>query len=346
MKNDRSMLPHKTRIYLTVDVETSMGAAWRYSDRQPLPIDKLIFCQKGDIGYGLPLIVEELNKYGFRATFFTEVLFSHCLGADQAQIVVDYLLNNRQDVQLHIHPVFRHYALALREGTAEAFRRYRRLSDALNDYDVETQYAFVSEGADLFQRFVGERAVAFRAGGFRGDENTLLALRRLGVLIDSSYSPSVLASFAQHRPAPNITQNINGIIEMPLTNAMSGVSWFRGWKPMAISSVSFAELRSVLGQAHRTGLESVVLIFHSFSTVKPRDVFYSSFRPDRMVISRFRRLLRYLADHASMYEVCTMRDAAFNSKRFDAAETATLELGLLKPLVRKAGQALDRIYWI
>jgi hypothetical protein len=336
----------RSRVYLTVDVETSMGGAWRYPDCRPLPIDKAIFGKLGDASYGLPLIVEELNKYSLRATFFTEVFFSHCLGADQAKIVTDYLLRNRQDVQLHAHPVFRNYSLAVKDGTPEAFRRYRALGDGLNDKDLGAQFAILSEASDLFRTFVGERPVAYRAGGFRGDHNTLAALRRLGIAIDSSFNPSVAASFAKHRPQPNIVQCIDGVIEMPLTNAMSGVNGFRSWKPMAISSVSFAELKAVLTQAHATGIRDLIFILHSFSTVKPRDVFYSSFRPDWLVISRFRRLLSYLAEHASMFEVCMIGDVASEFTPFSGDQIApALDLGIVKPLIRKGAQALNRFYW-
>jgi len=337
----------RTRVYLTVDVETSMAGAWRYPDCRPLPINKAIFGKLGDTSYGLPLIVEELNKYSLRATFFTEVFFSHCLGADQAKIVTDYLLTNRQDVQLHAHPVFRNYSLAVKDGTPDAFLRYRAQGDGLSGKDLDTQFSILSEASELFRTFVGERPVAYRAGGFRGDRNTLAALRRIGIAIDSSFNPSVAASFAQNRPLPNIVQCIDGVIEMPLTNAMSGVNGFRGWKPMAISSVSFAELKAVLTQAHATGVRDLVFILHSFSTVKPRDVFYSSFRPDWMVISRFRRLLRYLADHANLFEVCTIGNAASAFTRFNGDQIApALDLGFVKPLIRKGAQALNRVYWI
>ncbi len=341
------MLARKTRIYLTVDVETSMGGAWRYPERRPLSIDKVIFCKNGDASYGLPLIVKELNNYGLRATFFTEVFFSQCLGADQAKMVFDYLLNERQDVQLHTHPVFRYYSAAVKDGTPEAFRRYRALGDALYDKDVETQHVLLSEAFDLFRTFAGERPVAFRAGGFLGDYNTLAALQRLGILIDSSYNPSIAASFPKSRPLPNVVQRIDGVTEMPLTNAVSGFGGSQGWKPLAISSLSFAELRAALTQAHAAHLEDVVVIFHSFSTVKPRDVFYSSLRPDWLVIARFRRLLRYLAEHSSMFEVCTIRDAASGPERFAAGQPApNLNLGFVKPLLRKSAQALNRVYWI
>jgi hypothetical protein len=324
-----------------------MGGAWRNPESRPLSINKTIFCRLGDVTYGLPLIVEELNKYNFRATFFTEVFFSQCLGDDQAKIVIDYLLEKQQDVQLHAHPVFRNYSLALREGTPEAFRRYRALGDALSSKDIDTQYELLSEASVLFRSLVGVHPVAFRAGGFRGDHNTLVALLRLGILIDSSYNPSIAASFPQNRPLPNIVQRINEIIEMPLTNARSGLNQSRDWKPMAISSVSFAELKAVLKQAHAGDVRDVVLILHPFSMVKAKDFFYSNFRPDRMVISRFRRLLRYLADHSHMFEVCVIGDAVSKFELVSVGQkTPHLDLGFLKPLVRKGAQALNRVYWI
>jgi hypothetical protein len=324
-----------------------MAGAWRGANYRPLSIDKSIFCALDDVSYGLPLIVGELEKHGFRATFFTEVFFSQCLGMDQAKIVVDYLLDHRQDVQLHTHPVFRNYSLALKEGTPEGFARYRALGDGLTGKDPEAQYELLSEAAALFLSLRGERPVAFRAGGFRGDQNTLAVLRSLGIVIDSSYSPGVAASFPQNRPSPNLVQRINDVVEIPLTSARSGLSRFRGWKPMAISSVSLAEMKAVLKQAHGTGLRDVVLILHPFSMVKPRDFLYSSFRPDRIVISRFRRLLGYLAAHPDLFEICTMGDAAANLRQFDFVQkTPDLDLGLVKPLIRKSAQALNRVYWI
>lgn len=341
------MLSPKTRVYLTVDVETSMGGAWRSWERRPLPVEKLIFGKIGQTSYGLPLIVEELEKYGFAATFFTEMFFSRCLGADQVQIVVDYLLKHRQDVQLHIHPVFRNYSLALKEGSPEAFPRYRALGDALNGYDFDTQHGLLSEGLELFQTFVRKPAVAFRAGGFRADKRTLVALRSLGIPIDSSYNPSVGASFANDSPEPNLIQRIEGVIEMPLTNAVAGLNGAWGWKPMAISSISFAELKAVLTRAHLTGLRDVVLILHSFSTLKAQDFLYSRFRPNWIVISRFRRLLRYLADHDSMFQVCTIGDTASRLHQFDFKDACPpLSLGIVRPLLRSGVQAVNRMYWI
>ena len=111
-----ALAQRKTSVYITVDVETSMGGAWQYLERKPLPVEKRIFCETRGKRYGIPLLVEELERYGFRATFFTEVFLSCCLGRDAAAKVFDYLLSRGQDVQLHTHPTFRAYGRAAADG--------------------------------------------------------------------------------------------------------------------------------------------------------------------------------------------------------------------------------------
>ena len=104
-------------------------------------------------------------------------------------------------------------------------------------------------------------------------------------------------------------------------------------------------MKSALLQAHASGMEHVVFVFHSFSTVKPRDIFYSEFRPDHITIGRYRGLLRFLAEHPEQFTVLGMGDLA---GREVAASTPVpaIDLGTAMPVARKAVQAVNRIYWI
>jgi len=324
-----------------------MGGAWKNSERRPLSISKRVFCEHGDRKYGLPLIIEELKKHDFQATFFTEVFFSQSLGTDQAQIIVDYLLRHKQDIQLHAHPVFRYYSLALKAGSSEARFELQRQGDAFSDKDADTQHSLLSEALDIFKSLVGECPRAFRAGGFLGDHNTIAACGRLGIPIDSSYNPAVRGSFPVNRPTPNVVQRLANVIELPLTATRTGLRGFKAWKPLAISSISLAELKTALSQAHFGGMTDLVLIFHSFSNVKSRDIFYSSIRPDWIVISRFRSLLKYLSDNHNMFDVSTVASISVNGPEPLFGDTSpVLDGGFLKPAIRKGTQALNRLYWI
>lgn len=341
----------KTCVYLTIDTETSMGGAWRFPDREPLPVEKRIFCESDGQSWGLPLMVDELHRYGFRATFFVEVFAALCLGEGPIRRVFDYLLRTGQDIQLHNHPTFRNYALGRNGGDRQRFEHYRKLSDAMHHYSREEQRAMLQEAAALFQRFAGYPPAAYRAGGFRANFDTLAALPA-GIVIDSSFNPGDPCSFPATRLQINRAQRIGDVIELPVTVGLSGPWPFRGWKHLEISALTLMELEKALLEGHSHGLRHCVIVFHSFSIVKHKDIFYSKIRPDRLVIARYRGLLRFLAAHHERFEVRTMGDAAgcpnlladVHARQPDAAPVPGL--GTLLPMWRKGVQAVNRLYWV
>ncbi|MDF0679263.1 MAG: hypothetical protein P0107_09575, partial [Nitrosomonas sp.] len=97
-------------IYLTVDTEL-----WPYSEGWPvraLPPDKTLFdeeiaaCFYGKTfqgEFGLPFQIEQLNRYGLKATYFLEPLFADRAGSNHLADVVDLIQCNDQEVQLHLH---------------------------------------------------------------------------------------------------------------------------------------------------------------------------------------------------------------------------------------------------
>lgn len=339
----------KTRVYITVDTESSMGGAWRFADRSPLPVEKRIFCQVDGRAYGLPLIVEGLGRHGFRATFFVEVFSSHCLERDSVRRVFDYLLEAGQDVQLHTHPTFRNYALATSNGNRRDFDRYMSLPDAMYRYAREEQAILLEEAAALFRQFTGCDAAAYRAGSFRANIDTLAALPR-SIVVDSSFNPGDPKSFPGDRLEPNLVQPIEGVVELPITVGSCGFPPFRRYKHLEISALSLTEMKTALLGAHSLGLRHCVMVFHSFSTVKHRDIFYSRIKPDRLVIARYMELLRFLAENHSRFEVATIGKAAADRDsllRSHASKPAPVpDLGTVAPAWRKCVQAVNRVYWV
>ena len=339
----------KTRVYLTIDTETSMGSAWKHLDRKPLPVERRIFCETGGHGYGLPLMVDALRSHGFRATFFVEVFSALCLGEGPIRRVFDFLLERGQDVQLHTHPNFHNYALATGSGNRENFEHYKKLPDAIHQYSREQQCALLKEARNLFVRFAGFRPVAYRAGGFRANIDTLAALPD-GIVIDSSFDASDRQSFPGSHLQLNVVQKLEGVFEFPLSVGTTGVGPFRGYKHLEISALSLRELRTALLEAHSGGLRDCVIVFHSFSAVKHKDAYYSEIKPDRIVIARYLGLLRFLAEHHDRFEVTTMDKAAPNCARLleEQVPKASIppDLGTWAPVCRKGVQSINRWYWI
>lgn len=331
------MSSDKLRVYFTIDTETSMGGAWRNVGTGPLPVARTIFGEHASGTYGVPLIMDILEQYGFRGTFFIEVFCAYLLGHDEVGNVFRCIEERGHDVQLHLHPVYRFYRDFLKGGS-------RREQDLMFQFPVEEQKQLIAEGVRLFRDFTGRLPRAYRAGCYGASESTLVALREAGICIDSSYNLSYLGRTCgfQHPPL-NAPQVIDGVHEFPVTNFNSGRAG--AYKPLEISAVSVPEILATIRQLQNAGCKDAVLVFHSFSFLKGRGVRFENSRPDRIVIRRFRKLCAALSVMGDEIEVSVLGSANLPDLARPQPQIVP-SLGWFRPAVRKAIQALDYIPWV
>jgi hypothetical protein len=334
-------------VYFTVDTESSMGGAWTHRDRRPLSADKHIFCRIGDRDHGIGLITRTFGEHGLRATFFVEPLVALVNGEADTQRVYDFLLEHRQDVQLHAHPTYRYFADMLKAPLAAVPSQGAVGCDLFSALDEASQMELLEQASELHRRLSGAAPVAFRAGCFASNHVTLRCLSRLGIVLDSSFNPCYRTwSFPQEDLRPNEVRRIEGVWELPVTVARTPLpEGHGGFKHADPCSLSFGELRTMLEQARDLGLEHFVFVFHSFSAVKPKDDVYSQMRPDRITSRRLARLAAYLAKHSSDYRVTTLGDLARNMSMLATGRSPIPTLPPLRAGVRKSVQALNRLYW-
>ncbi|MFZ0708065.1 MAG: hypothetical protein WAM71_20875 [Candidatus Korobacteraceae bacterium] len=332
-------------VYFTVDTESSMGGAWEFPERLPVPADRHVFCRTHGAEYGIPLITKILSEYGMRATHFVEALAALCLGAGDTLSIVDYLLSHGQDVQLHLHPVYWFYAktTAAMRGPAPC--------DMIGQLSPEVQSEMLGTAVDLFQKYAGFRPIAFRAGNWAGSRSLMRTLSDMDIKIDSSFNPACHpeVSFPDLALKVNQIQQVNGILEIPITVARSRLpEGYHGFKLADCTSLSFAELRKMLNDAAAAGQQHFVMVFHSFSAVKARDIAYRQIRPNRIVIRRLQRTIRYLAENTDRFRVRTFKEIAAEKtlKPHELSVAAMPELPLVRGGVRKFIQAVNNFYWV
>jgi hypothetical protein len=338
------------RVYFTVDTECSMGGAWDNPPGRVVGASQRIFCRIGKDDFGIPMLTRMMGEFGFRGTYFVEMFAASYLGESDLQPVFEFLLRERQDVQLHIHPVFRQYAEYRKAIDRGLEYRGREPMDFIGQMDSNEQMELLEEAIDRFQSFAGCRPLVFRAGCFAGSCVTLECLHKLGILVDSSFNPCYhpQISFPEDRLEPNRVQNIEGVWEIPVTVARTRLpEGYNGYKFADCTSLSFPEIRSMLEAAANAGQEHFVIVFHSFSAVKTKDESYAHMRPNRIVIRRLDKLFRYLARHSGTYQVETMGGIARcpESLREESA-AAIAHLGLVQAAGRKAVQWLNNAYWV
>jgi hypothetical protein len=337
----------RTKFIFSVDTETSMGGAWTHPGRRPLSIDKRIFCRKGNQSWGIPLIADALGRYGMKATFFCEMLASELIGAGETERYVHYLMGRDQDVQLHLHPVFWFYARQI-ESTRDGaeVRIPPGLTDSCLELPPEVEGELLARGCEQLKGFSGRQPVAFRAGGYSADEDTVRILGKLGIAIDSSYNPAFPKSFPKHELPANEVRRLDSVYEVPVTVFRMSIPQNGGVMPFEISAISLREMTTVLEHAHSVGVDVVVAVFHSFSAVKPKDIFYTDFRLDWIVARRLERLAQYLADNSDKFEVTTFRELSHEGLSESQKSRPMAHVGLLAPVLRKAVQGINRLYWV
>jgi len=331
----------KPGVFLTFDVECSMGGAWQNPALKPVPPSRAVWGEYDGRKLGLPLIVDILKQHGLAATFFVEAFMEEQGHPGQGEPICTYLLDQGQDVQLHIHPNHKHYGLK-RQDQPYPF------TDDIADLDLQAQHALLAEGAQRLERWTGRRPAAFRAGNMGASEATLRELAAVGIRIDSSYAFPYVGG--QCRFAPQEPYNGSKWYGEVLELALSG---FRSWrlprrpaaKPLDLMGISFEECRDAIRRICRAGADAVVIL-HSFSLMKVRNVQYEDGRLNLIVARRFRRLCQWLAT-AKEFPTFTFAElaAAVANNSYQARCASPCRLMTPRAALRKAAQAWNNLYW-
>ena len=335
----------KPGVYITFDVECSMGGAWSgRPELKPIPPSLGMMGQYGGKQLGLPLIVDILEAHGLAATFFLEPFNDELGYPGQTEPVCKYLMDRGQDVQLHVHPNHVHY------GRHVADLPYKR-TDNIADLEPDQQRAMLIEGADRLERWTGRRPVAFRAGNMGACEETLEQLPAAGIHLDSSYTFVHSRSRCQFSPEQpyNGSRWYGDVLELALSGFYQpNVPPLRSCKPLDLLGISFEECRDAIRRICGAGAEAVVIL-HSFSLFKVRSIQYDGGRLNRIVARRLRRLCRWLAGRGEDLPVRTFAELAETISRgeYEARMVAPCRLGRpLRALTRKAVQAANNLYWV
>ena len=331
------MTTEKARVYITIDTETSLGGGWTNPGSPPVPLDRTVYGRYGSKFYGIPLIMDILEKYGFRATFFTEVFCSYCLGDEGVGKLLHYIRDRGHDPQLHLHPTYRFYRDFLKGGP-------RRETDLMAQLSPAEQCELIAEGVRLFRDLSGSSPRAYRAGCYGASEVTLAALRESGVAIDASYNLAYQGVTCQFQKGLlNAPVLLEGVYEFPVTVfRLAGVS---GYKALEISAVSVNEILDTIRARRKAGTLHTVLVLHSFSLLKSRSNEFDAYRPDRIVIQRLRRLCARLSELRDEIEVGVLGEEDLDSVRLDQSHLVP-SLGLLQASMRKALQGVNRFPWL
>jgi hypothetical protein len=297
----------RVNVFITVDTETSIGGAFKDKSKSPVGADKRVFGVIDGREYGINLIMKMLDTCDFKGTFFVEPFHSFYFGIDSLKAVCEAIAKKNHDTQLHVHPNYLNFCA---QAPIDLLSPREKYPDVMAAYSLEEQVHIVELGKKLLENCGVPSPLAFRAGCFGADQNTLTALARNDLKIDSSYCLHAIGRrcFLQ---MGQINDNImsNGIIEFPITHFIDiSLPGIRRYKPFDISSVSYREMKHVLEHAFIQGPKNVVIILHSFTFVKKKNIQYEQMTPDYSMINKFRHLSYFLNDNRDKFRVTTFKE--------------------------------------
>ncbi len=260
-----------TRVLITVDTEL----VWRHHEAGLSWQDNFARSYEA-AGVGVPYQLRLLAEHGLKACFFVDPMPGLVHGLEPVRRMVDPILEAGQEVQLHLHPF---WAL-----TGEAFSE-------LNEYDAAEQQALIAQARDLLVAAGAPEPIAFRAGSYAANGDTLRALAGLGLRYDASHNGCEHPHLSQVplAPAQLAPTEIEGVVEVAVGQIEHQPGRLRH---LQLCAVSFAEMRAALDHAVREDHAVAAIVTHSFELAR-RDGLHRN----GLAVSRFKRLCRYLADN-------------------------------------------------
>lgn len=242
------------------------------------------------VGYHLAM----LARYGLKATFFVDPMPTMVFGLDAIRPIIDLILAAQQDVQLHLHP---NWAGARRDDAGASHGRFE-----LIDYTLDEQRALIAGARDLLKACGAADPVAFRAGSFAANDDTLRALAELGFRYDSSHNgadapwPSAIGLSSRHI-APVMRC---GVREVPVTLIEDTPGHLRQFQVCAVSQ---GEARAALEHALAERHEAVTIVSHGFELANR-----TGSRANGVHVARFDALCAMLADARETLPTTLFRD--------------------------------------
>ena len=266
-----------TKVLVTIDTEVAYANC-------PDPFERDVLGGANVNPYGTYWIADQLKLHGFPGLFFLDVYGAELYGESRYNALCDRLLSAGHDVQLHTHP-------------HQMYDRGRRY---MHQYSLPEQNTIIRDGIALLSKWTGKRPVCHRAGSYGADENTLRALHRNGIPLDSSFF------FRRNNcelrfPDPNAPAQACGVWEIPVTVAREPVEkkgirlpywtrhfWARYMK-LDVNSMDESQLARSIHQLQGR-VPYIITFLHSFSFIR-----YSTSGPDEFALRSFQSLLRLLA---------------------------------------------------
>jgi hypothetical protein len=268
---------NKTFIIITVDVEDFF---------LPRPETDMIFARIGNEYYGITRMMDIMDNHNVKGTFFVDVYNRETLSEAVIKEACQEIDRRGHEVALHVHPEI-----------PRGKKGYRKV---ISKYELEEQIKIIERGRDLLGRWIGRSPRAHRAGGYGANYDTLRALGKCNLLIDSSmFYEHDMCGLNEPLLTINAPKAWNQVLEIPITVTLNQYilkflrrkfKVFELYKKVDLGWSDLKELKVQIWELRKMGINPIIVFLHSYSFVDVR----GNFGPDRRIENNFQELVHWM----------------------------------------------------
>ena len=260
------------KVVLTFDVE---------GGHESSSVDTLIW---GKIGlsdnWGITKQIAMLDQYGIKGLFFVDFAEAWTFGEKKIAEIVQYISLKGHDVGVHLHPQY----------MSDSQRLF------LYEYSYDEQFDLIKRCTELYKKILNKAPLAFRAGKYGANMDTLRILGKLGYRYD--FSEFVGQKWCGIVPpiCNVVPRQIDGLIEFPVTvfKSFSLGRIYSRYDKLEVD-IDSVEMKSVLRGYQKKNNNVIIILFaHSFSFLNFRG------REDnpklrRSSVKKFEKILSFIS---------------------------------------------------
>lgn len=321
----------KTKVFITVDTEfTIAGTFANHLYNRPTSL-QAIFCEKNGQSHGLGFILDTLNQYQLKATFFVEALNKHYFGYELMGKVVETLNTNHQDIQLHLHPCWQYF----KNPDWKNQLSITPPNDDITQRSYTEIQSIIGEGIEIFAGWGLPYPNAIRTGGLIVKNDVYKAMSSFNINFSSNIG---VAIYKPREPALNLYSGchiLEGCYELPvLTYSDVTISSKNHLKLLTITGSSWEEIKILLESAVANKVSHVVILTHPFEFVKNQNQQYTDFNINKINQSRFIKLCSYLQEQKDHFETMTFSELKTADVVGTGSENTLLKVPMLSAFKR------------
>lgn len=294
-------------ILLTVDLEFNSGG-FLHDPKNKNPVgSKSIDLEIDGQAHGLELMLDTMDQYNIKATFFVETVQTLFFGPEPMGKYVTLILERGHDAQLHLHPQWV-FCEQIKNGSTPPASA---ITDSMTDLDSAEISRLIDHGVETLLSWGAPRPVALRTGNLNISDQVQIAMSMSDINIGSNIGIGISQPTDTKLQKWNGRHRVNNVIEVPVFSYESlKLGPIKRRKSLTITGASSRETFAVLDRASHEGSSEVVVLTHVDEMIKGGDDGFNAIKPNWINQKRLRELCQRVTSEYNEYNFVTFREKA------------------------------------